>query len=328
MMNEIVTKNKYRVPASWEPQDAILLVWPNEREIAASEDIIELYEALATLLIDYADVIVVAPGNQLDAIKERLVLMDAPVEYVYFYDTQSASINVRDYGPFIVESENGFVLLFKQNEFAEALYSKQAFPCAALESQLVELSWNAIESDGGENLLINLRPLCEQNPGLSVDDIKEYVQNKMYNNNIIWIESQLMDTNIVRLCPGNKLVYLDCDEQNSVYYQPIQNLKNNVIQQIETAAKNIEFIPLPWGGVITYDDNVEYVANYSQFVVINEALLVPLFDLPSDEDAMEVISELFPGFDILGFPSSSLALLNSSLLKINQPIPEGVLEPL
>lgn len=328
-MNDKVTENKpYRLAACWEPQDAMLLVWPSQDEIAISEDIVELYEALVTVLVDYADVILIAAANEFDAIKERLVLMEVPIEYVYFYDVASTSINVREYGPFVVESENQFTLWAKKKSFSEILYTQKALPCAVLENQAVQLSLNDIESDGGENLLVNLQQLRERNPDLSVASIKEFVQDKIYNNNIIWVDHQLTDTNIVRLCPDNKLVYLDCDEINSSYYEPIQNLKHNLIQRIETIEKNIELISLPWAGIITNDDGVEYLANYSQFVVINEAVLVPLFDLPSDEDAMEVISQIFPGFDILGFPSSSLAILKTSLLKVTQSIPEGVLEPL
>jgi agmatine deiminase len=333
-MNKNVTGNQiYRLPAAWEPQDAMLLVWPGEQAIAVSEDIVELYEALVAVLIDYADVILVAPINQFDEIKERLVLMEVPIEYVYFYDasatdTKLSSINVRDYGPFIIESENEFILAANQNSFVDSLYKQQAFPCVVLDDQAVSLSWSGIESDGGENLLVNVKKLYEKNSEFSADHIDEFFQNNIANNNIIRIESQFAELDIIRLCPGNKLIYLDCDEKNSLYYEPVQNLKNSLIEQMSLSEKKLELIPLPWGGVLTNDDGIEYSANYSQFVVINEAVLVPLFDLPSDEDAMEIISQVFPGFDILGFPSSSLAVLNTSLLRVTQSIPEGVLEPL
>jgi agmatine deiminase len=333
-MNKNVTEDViYRLPAAWEPQDAMLLVWPDKQAIAVSEDIVELYEALVAVLVDYADVILVAPINQFDEIKERLALMEVPIEYVYFYDvgetdTKPFSINVRDYGPFIVEAENEFILATNQNSFVDSLHKQQAFPCTVFENQAVSLSWSNIESDGGENLLVNVKKLCDQNPGLLAIDLEEFFLNKIANNNVIRIESQFAEMGILRLCPGNKLIYLDCDEKTSSHYEAVQNFKNNLIQQMDSSENKLELVPLPWGGILINDDGIEYLANYSQFVVINEAVLVPLFDLPSDEEAMEIISQVFPGFDILGFPSSSLAVLKTSLLRVTQPIPEGVLEPL
>ncbi len=90
----------------------------------------------------------------------------------------------------------------------------------------------------------------------------------------------------------------------------------------------MNLIPLPWGGVIEDDNGVECLVDYSQFIVVNEAVLVPLFDVPSDEDAMEILSQVFPGFEILGFPSMVLTGIKSSLLKITLSVAEGVLEPL
>ncbi len=317
----------FRLPATWEPQDAIVLVWPGKQDQDISEDILELYEALITVLIDYADVVVIAPTDQIESIKERLVLMEVPTEYVYFYDIPVPSINLHSYGPFIVESENQFFILATKGSFSESLYMQKAMPCAHLQHHNIHLSSDAIESDGGANLLVNLQRLCDYNPELTKEDIKKYIQQKIDAENILWVE-ELLDTNsFIRLCPGNKLVILDCDEKNSFYYEPIQNCKKQLLQQISTSGKAIELVSLPWAGVLSCD-GIDYLADYSQFVVINEAVLVPLFDLPSDEDAMEIISEIFPGFDILGFPSISLAILKMSLAKVTQSIPEGVLEPL
>jgi agmatine deiminase len=317
----------YRLPAAWEPQDAMLLVWPDQKDTAFSDDIVELYEALVTVLVDYTDVVLVAPANQFEEIKERLVLMEVPIEYVYFYDLPAPSISLHHYGPYIVEAENKFILLAKSKSFSEMLYLQDAMPCVLLQKQSIQLSHEAMESDGGENLLVNIQILCDQNPEFSVDTIKEYVQQKISVKNILWIDNQSTITNIIRLCPGNKLVMLDCDEDQSPYYQPIQKLKTNLVQQMQASGIYLELIFLPWAGVVSHD-GFECLADYSQFVVINEAVLVPLFDLPSDEDAMEVMSQLFPGFDILGFPSISLAVLKTGLARVTHSIPEGVLEPL
>jgi agmatine deiminase len=58
---------------------------------------------------------------------------------------------------------------------------------------------------------------------------------------------------------------------------------------------------------------------------VNGAVLVPIYDLPSDEDALEVIATAFPGYEILGIPCMALIERGGSLHCVTMQIPEGVL---
>jgi agmatine deiminase len=319
----------FRLPASWEPQDAILLVWPSPlKDDPDAEDLEELYEALVTLLIDYVDVILVVPGGQLDDVKARLLAMGVPLEYVYFYEIQEESIHVRDFGPFIVESPSGFVLLKPSDqEFINSLLSSNAFPCAQAEKTQVNLSWCEIESNGHQLILANIKGLLQKNAGLTDDSIKNFLLTNTGSTVIDLDESILEAPGLVRLGLLNQMLLLQCDDTASVYFE-LSKKRNERLYEINQQLENpMQLVALPWAVFVT-DDGVEAVADYSQFVVVNETLLVPIFDLPTDEDAMEIISQSFPGFDIFGFPSRWLAQRQTSLLRITQPIPEGVLEPL
>lgn len=327
-MNNTLKKNHTcRLPGYWEPRDAVALNWPNPQMLEQTECLQELYEALVTVLIDYVDVIVATDSHQIDELRERLILMEVPVEYVYFYQVPSSSINIGDEGPILVEVDSGFVMFNHRYPLADSLYAQQAFPYTKLRQCDIQISSSDIESDGLQNLVVNLAALALKNPNCSKNDIQHYIRENFSHEQIIWVDD-CNDHSFVRVAPGNQCLYLACDDAQSEYYELLRKVKNNLSLQIDQLKQPMNLIPLPWGGVIEDDSGVECLVDYSQFVVVNEAVLVPLFDVPSDEDAMEILSQVFPGFEILGFPSMVLAGIKSSLLKITLSVPEGVLEPL
>src|SRR5690625_7131532 len=61
-----------RLPAEWEPQDAVMLTWPHRDSDWAPhlDDVTQLYEALVAVIVDYADVIIVVPEGELEAIRK------------------------------------------------------------------------------------------------------------------------------------------------------------------------------------------------------------------------------------------------------------------
>jgi agmatine deiminase len=67
-------------------------------------------------------------------------------------------------------------------------------------------------------------------------------------------------------------------------------------------------------------------ATYANFLIVNELVLVPIYGCLSDEDALEQISQAFPGYDVMGIPCSVLIEHGGSLHCITMQLPEGVLE--
>ncbi|MEE9230090.1 MAG: agmatine deiminase family protein [Acidobacteriota bacterium] len=47
-----------------------------------------------------------------------------------------------------------------------------------------------------------------------------------------------------------------------------------------------------------------FVANYTNSLILNRKVLVPLFDIPADEKALETWREAMPGYEVIGFKNS------------------------
>jgi agmatine deiminase len=84
-------------------------------------------------------------------------------------------------------------------------------------------------------------------------------------------------------------------------------------------------LSLPWPGAKYNDSDQRLPASYANFLIVNEAVLVPIYDSLSDEDALDVVSQAFPGYEIFGIPCLSLIERGGSLHCITMQLPEGVL---
>ena len=339
-----------RLPAEWEPLDAILLTWPHAKTDWnwILDEVEELYEALVTVICDFADVVIAVPESRLDAVRERLTLMGAEMEHIYLYPCESNDTWARDHGPITVITNEGIKLLdFKfngwggkfpaelDNNITASLVAQGAFMNAAHEQQDWVLEGGSIETDGNGTLLTTASCLLNsnRNPHLSKDEIETRLKALLGVEKVIWLHHGYLagdDTDshidtLARFCPNNTIVYTACDDEQDEHFDALKKMELEL--QSITNAEGVAYrlMPLPWPGAVLNDDGQKLPASYANFLIVNEAVLVPLYDLPSDEDALEVIYQAFPGYEIFGIPCATLIEQGGSLHCISMQIPEGAL---
>ena len=337
-----------RLPAEWEPQDAILLTWPHQGTDWnwILEEATELYEALATVIADYADVVIAVPQPLVEDVRERLAAMDAPLDYIHIYPCDSNDTWARDHGPITVQTTKGFTLLdftFNgwgnkfphdlDNQITRRLYEQQAFPLSDLVHQDWVLEGGSIESDGRGTLLTTASCLLNQNrnPQLSKADIEARLKTAFGVRKINWLHHGYLagdDTDshidtLARLCPDNVIVYTACDDEQDEHYAELKQMEAELRGFSDADGQPYRLLPLPWPGPVMNEEGERLPATYANFLIVNEAVLVPIYELPTDEDALEVITQAFPGYDILGIPCSVLIEQGGSLHCITMQLPEG-----
>jgi agmatine deiminase len=341
-----------RLPAEWEPQDAVMLTWPHKNSPWdwILDDVVELYEALATVICDYADVVIAVPDAQIDEVRSRLEAMGAPLEYIHLYPCASNDSWARDHGPLTVETPEGFKLLDFQfngwgNKFphdlddqvSRQLFAQNAFPYATLESQDWVLEGGSVETDGQGTLLTTSSCLLNKNrnPNLSKADVEARLSAALGVKKINWLDHGYLagdDTDghidtLARLCPNNTIVYTACDDEQDEHYTELKKMEAQLQSFTNADGEPYRLLSLPWAGEVLSDESdARLPSTYANFLIINEAVLVPIYGLPMDEDALEVVSQAFPGYEIFGIPCLSLIEQGGSLHCITMQIPEGVRE--
>jgi len=339
-----------RLPAEWEPQDAIFLAWPHKNTDWRErlDDVEQLYEALVSVICDYADVVIAAPHSQITQIQSRLEEMEIPLEYVYFYAVDTDDTWARDFGPITIQTEIGMKLLDFEfnawggkysfdldNQTTKKMQTLGAFPSAEFESIDFILEGGSIESDGEGTLLTTSSCLLNQNRNAHLS--KEAVENRLKElfgaQKVNWLNSGHLagdDTDghidvLARICPNKTIVYTACDDENDEHFLSLKKMEEELRALTSADGQAYRLLPLPWPGVHLSDNNERMPATYANFLIVNEAVLVPIYDALSDEDALEVISQAFPGYEIFGIPCLSLIERGGSLHCITMQLPEGVL---
>lgn len=339
-----------RLPAEWEPQDAILLAWPHKNTPWdwQLDDMVQLYEALVSVICDYADVVIAIPEAEIPEVRVRLGAMEIPLEYVYFYPVDSNDTWARDFGPITVQTDAGMKLLnFEFNGWGEKyaydldnqvsvkMQELDAFPSAAFESTNFVLEGGSIETDGQGTLLTTASCLLNKNrnPDSSKDQIEQQLKSSFGVRKINWLHTGYLagdDTDghidvLARICPNNTIVYTACDDESDEHYSALKNMEQELVAMSNADGQAYRLLPLPWPGAKYNDKDQRLPASYANFLIVNEAVLVPIYDSLSDEDALDVVSQAFPGFEIFGIPCLSLIERGGSLHCITMQLPEGVL---
>ncbi len=339
-----------RLPAEWEPQDAVMLTWPHRESDWAPllEEIVPLYEGLVTVIADYADLIIAVPEDELEAIQARLEAMSVPMDCVHLRPAPSNDIWARDHGPLtVLDGERPVLLDFQfngwggkfahelDNRITERLHNDGGFPEVAREPQDWVLEGGSVEVDGRGTLLTTEACLLNdnRNPAFGREEIEMRLKKAFGARKINWLkhghlEGDDTDSHIdtlARLCPNNVIAYVQCDDPDDRHYAELKAMEAELATLTDADGQAYTFVPLPWPGEVLSDDGRRLPATYANFLIINGAVLVPQYDCPADEQALEQVMQAFPGYHIFGIPCSVLIEQGGSLHCITMQLPEGVL---
>lgn len=171
----------------------------------------------------------------------------------------------------------------------------------------IVLEGGSIEVNGQGTVLTTRQCLLSsaRNENPSVEMMEGYLKNYLGVQNVIWLEGDISgdDTdghidNLARFIHSKIIVALsDKDTQNPNHACLNKNL------EILRASKDQEGNPfeihtLPTPGIVAYDDG-PLPASYGNFYIGNQAVLLPVFNDPRDEQAKITLASLFSDREIV-----------------------------
>lgn len=319
-----MTNYRKRLPAEWEPQDAVLLAWPhgNTDWVALLEDAQRTFQNIKEAIERFQRVILVRPDT---------------------FDIPTNDTWARDFGPITIE-ENGAPVLLDftfngwggrfpaslDNAISQKLHEKGAFGTTPLRSIDFVLEGGSIESDGAGTLLTTAQCLLNpnRNPYCTREQIEERLKTELGIHTMLWLNNGFLagdDTDshidtLARLCPNRTILYVACDDPDDEHFEELKAMEQELM-----AFPDYRLLPLPWPSAKYDADGVRLPATYANYLIINGAVLVPSYNDPTDEDALEVVQKAFPEREIIGIDCSTLIMQHGSLHCVTMQIPRGVL---
>ncbi|NPA04335.1 MAG: agmatine deiminase family protein [Epsilonproteobacteria bacterium] len=288
--------------AQWREQKALLLTYPHPNSDWKEylSEVEHFYDELIKTVSKYQQVLLIVPKG----FRKRF-------NNTTLFEIDTNDTWVRDYG--VITSSSGKLLDFGFNGWGlkhkanlDNLVNRKLFNTKKLG---FILEGGSIESNGEGVVLTTSSCLLEENrnPHLSKKEIENFLKATLEVKKIFWIENSVLegdDTDghidlFIRFVSAKRLIYIFCEDRNDPRYP--------FLKKMEEEVKRLPFetIPLPLPKRITFQDE-PLPATYANFVIVNGAVIVPLYDDPNDEVVLKLFRELFPSREVIGLDSRIL----------------------
>lgn len=337
----------FRFPAEWESQSAILIAWPHAEtdwaeRLGAVED---TYVALVAAITRFQDVVICVADDDLQTYAEaRLRSARVEMARVRFVTAEYDDTWLRDSGPITLCESGHFKLLdfrftgwggkfeaSRDDQLVGELSGMQLFHNYFVQSINFALEGGAIETDGDGTLLTTWRCLHERHPDVPREQITSQLAGWLHQDRVLWLDHGYLegdDTDahidtLARFAPDNAIVFQACDDPKDSHYQELQAMAKEIAALRTRDGQPYRLFPLPWAKPVL-DEGRRLAASYANFLVINDAVLMPAYGDEADGKAAEVLAAAYPGRDIVQVPCRSLIWQNGSLHCITMQLPKGL----
>ena len=196
------------------------------------------------------------------------------------------------------------------------------------------LEGGAIESDGKGTLLATSE--CHTSPNrnqpMELDDIEHYLKTTLGAKRVLWLNHGYLegdDTDhhidtLARFCNEHTIAYVQCNDPNDEHFDELKAMEKELRSFVTEEGKPYKLIPLPMADAI-YSKGYRLPATYANFLVINEAVLMPFYGTPKDKTAKQQLQKAFPDRTIVGIDCQALIQQHGSLHCTAMQYPQGFL---
>ena len=329
------------MPAEWEPQAAMWVSWPHNADTwpenlnAAQSEFVSFVKAIAESQI----VNVMSSGSDL----ENAVTQLDSVSNVNTLDIETNDAWARDYAPsFVKEVESGELAAIdwyynawggKYPPFeADQQVAKKVADHLNIRHLAGGLCFEGGAIEVNENGVLLTTKSCALNPnrnaGMSKDDVESILQQRLGCRSVVWLPGDVPDNKAIcgddtdghidqlaRFVDNETIVHAWANESDVRFAALAAN-----VAALRQQLPKVNLVPLMLPQPLEFCGR-EIPASYCNFLITNEAVIVPQFDVPEDAMAVEVLGSLFESRKVVPLASRNLAVGLGSFHCLSQQQP-------
>ena len=229
----------------------------------------------------------------------------------------------------------------KDNAINKSLYPKLStvnYQLSTYENHLdFVLEGGSIESDGKGTIFTTTDCLLapNRNQPLTQQEIEEELKRRLHAERVLWIDYGHLegdDTDghidtLVRIAPDDTLLYIGCDDPTDPHYEDLKKMEQQLTTFRTKEDKSYRLFKLPMPnpiyeggerreerGEMKEERGERLPATYANFLVINGAVLVPIYQQPEkDKEAIRIIQEAFPDREMIPIDSRVIIRQHGSI---------------
>jgi agmatine deiminase len=339
-MNATPRQQNYRMPAEWDRHDATWLAWPHNPEDwpGKFQTIPWVYAEIVRLLSarERVHILVDDAQNQQRA-QSILDRAGATGSQVTFHQWPTNRVWTRDSGPIFVRNAEGQIALTNwrfnawakypdwqcddqiPDRVAEQLKLQQWQPAVQIDNgakHRIVLEGGSIDTNGEGILLTTeeclLSEVQQRNPGVSRAQLGRAFHDYLGIDQVLWLNRGIAgdDTHghvddITRFVAPETIVTAIEPNTSDPNHAPLAENLARLKAARTRAGKQFTLVELPLPRPVVFNGQ-RLPASYANFYIANGLVLVPTFNDPNDRAALNILSEVFPGREVVGIHSVDL----------------------
>ncbi len=126
---------------------------------------------------------------------------------------------------------------------------------------------------------------------------------------------------LARFINKDTIMYVQCKDQNDEHFQELQMMQKELENFANT--HKLQLIPLPMCSGV-YFQGERLPATYANFLFLNGAVLVPVYNIKEDKEALRIFEESFEDRDVVAIDCSTLIKQHGSLHCVTMNFAKGV----
>lgn len=323
-----------RLPAEWESQSMIQLTFPHVHTdwVDILDEAINCFVTITRTITRYQRVLLVHHPTQ----KVAHFFSEKEQENIIFIAADSNDTWARDHAPLTIFKNgkpvllnfqfNGWGLKFaadKDNLLNIKLYQKGVFSPLIMRTLNFVLEGGSLESDGAGTILTTSNCLLSPNRNPEYDRVKieQHLIDYFDAKRILWLENGHLigdDTDahidtLARFCDKETITYVQCKDTNDPHFASLQKMEIELQSFKTLTGESYRLIPLPLPTAIYNKNGDRLPATYANFLIINKAVLLPIYGVKEDEMAILQLKKCFPHRAIIPIHCRTLITQNGSL---------------
>ena len=348
-MNKTPRQLGYRFPAEWEPQAATWFSWPHNKETwpGKFDPIPGVFTNIVKTLAPYQRVnINVVDDTMSDDVRSRLLNAKVDPSQFTLFKIPTNDTWCRDHGPAFVVNPNSPEPLAVIDWAYNAWGGKyppydldDIVPSRIAEQRKLPAFYPGIIMEGGsidvngEGCLLTSRSCLlnqNRNPVLTQKEIEEYLCEYYNVEKILWVEGGIagddtdghIDDSARFVSPNTIAAVIEknpADENHAILQNNLAMLRG----MTDVKGHPFRIVELPMPAPVFFNGQ-RLPASYANFLVANDALLVPTFRDSNDGAAIEILQREFQDRAVIGIDCVDLVLGLGTLHCISQQEPKAI----
>jgi len=339
--------SKIVFPAEWHPQSAVQLTWPHRGTDWASmlNEVVPCFVEIAKEIIKHEKLLIVCANEN----EVRRQLGNVDTKRIIFREMPTNDCWARDHGGITVLENgkpkvydfvfNGWGMKFAANYdnlITRRLYQSHTFAnnVEVINMQPFVLEGGSIESDGQGTILATMECLSSfnRNEYLNKEQLEYHLKDLLGAERILWLENGFLagdDTDshidtLARFCNEHTITYVNCEDRNDEHYNELKAMEEELRAFRTLNGYTYMLIPLPMADEVVWNGE-RLPATYANFLIINDAVLVPFYQSPKDKMVQKILQQVFPDREIVGINCLPLLKQYGSLHCVAMQYPKKVI---